>query len=69
MRYGVTKLAVYRDDNGQIHKMSAVCPHLMGIVQWNEIERSWDCPCHGSRFDCEGKLLVGPAVENLSQAE
>ncbi len=69
MRKGVTKLAVYRDDNGQIHKMSAVCPHLMGIVQWNGIERSWDCPCHGSRFDCEGKLLVGPSVEDLSQAE
>jgi glycine/D-amino acid oxidase-like deaminating enzyme len=59
IRDGLTKLAVYRDDDGQLHKHSAICPHLQCIVQWNGVEKTWDCPCHGSRFDPKGKVLMG----------
>ncbi len=53
--------AVYKDVNGATNWLSAVCPHLQGIVRWNSCEKSWDCPCHGSRFDCRGRVLNGPA--------
>jgi glycine/D-amino acid oxidase-like deaminating enzyme/nitrite reductase/ring-hydroxylating ferredoxin subunit len=69
MRSGLTKLALYRDDDGTLHKMSAVCPHMKCIVHWNGVEKSWDCPCHGSRFDCHGKLVIGPAFSDLPKAE
>jgi glycine/D-amino acid oxidase-like deaminating enzyme/nitrite reductase/ring-hydroxylating ferredoxin subunit len=59
------KLAVYRDQQGAVHAVSAVCPHLGCIVAWNSAEKSWDCPCHGSRFDCDGKVLDGPSVKDL----
>jgi glycine/D-amino acid oxidase-like deaminating enzyme/nitrite reductase/ring-hydroxylating ferredoxin subunit len=58
---GTEKLAVYRDDYGQLHRMSAVCPHMAALVRWNPIEGSWDCPAHGSRFDALGGVLDGPA--------
>lgn len=51
--------------DGRTHRMSAVCPHLGGIVRWNEAERSWDCPLHGSRFAADGTLLEGPATRPL----
>jgi Rieske Fe-S protein len=51
--------------DGTICRLSAVCTHLGGIVTWNSAERSWDCPLHGSRFDAQGRLLEGPAVEDL----
>ncbi len=57
--------AVYRDEQGTLHEMSAVCPHLKCIVHWNTLEKSWDCPCHGSRFDALGKVFTGPAVSSL----
>jgi len=59
-------IAVYKDDGGQIHTMSALCPHLHGVVCWNTTERSWDCPVHGSRFSAKGLNIMGPAKENLS---
>jgi glycine/D-amino acid oxidase-like deaminating enzyme/nitrite reductase/ring-hydroxylating ferredoxin subunit len=65
VRKGLTKIAVYRDDRGELHQCSAVCPHLGGIVAWNAVEHSWDCPCHGSRFDAFGKRLNGPAASDL----
>jgi glycine/D-amino acid oxidase-like deaminating enzyme/nitrite reductase/ring-hydroxylating ferredoxin subunit len=65
MRDGVHKLAVYRDEKGMVHKRSAVCTHLGCIVHWNSVEKTWDCPCHGSRFDPKGKVLMGPAVDDL----
>lgn len=61
----VQKIAAYRDDAGTLHQVSAVCPHLGCIVAWNAAEKSWDCPCHGSRFDTDGKILEGPAVNAL----
>jgi glycine/D-amino acid oxidase-like deaminating enzyme/nitrite reductase/ring-hydroxylating ferredoxin subunit len=65
LRDGLTKLAVYRDDNGKVHKCSAICTHLQCVVRWNHVERSWDCPCHGSRFDALGKVVMGPAIDDL----
>lgn len=69
MRDGITKLAVYRDPAGVVHRHSAICTHLQCVVQWNPVEKTWDCPCHGSRFDAVGKVLMGPAIEDLPQAE
>lgn len=69
VREGLRKLAIYKDDQGQIHRMSPICPHVGCVVHWNEIEKSWDCPCHGSRFDCYGKVLNGPAVRDLEKVE
>ena len=66
MRDGVSKVAVYRDDAGQVHKVTAVCPHLGCVVAWNSTERTWDCPCHGSRFSAEGRVYQGPANSDLS---
>lgn len=59
------KLAVYKDENQQVHLVSAVCTHLKCIVHWNPSEKSWDCPCHGSRFDIDGKVIEGPAFRDL----
>jgi glycine/D-amino acid oxidase-like deaminating enzyme/nitrite reductase/ring-hydroxylating ferredoxin subunit len=69
VRHGLQKLAVYRDHENELHMMSAVCPHLGGIVRWNKVEKTWDCPCHGSRFSCKGEVINGPAMSNLSKAE
>jgi glycine/D-amino acid oxidase-like deaminating enzyme/nitrite reductase/ring-hydroxylating ferredoxin subunit len=69
IRQGLKKLAVYRDTEGKLHKCSAVCPHLGCIVDWNSVETTWDCPCHGSRFDPFGKVLNGPAIGGLAAAE
>jgi Rieske Fe-S protein len=68
VRRGLTKLAVYRDDGGHAHEYSAVCPHLGCIVHWNDAEKTWDCPCHGSRFDKLGAVINGPANRGLSKA-
>ena len=68
IRRGLSKIAVYRDDAGKSHERSAVCPHLGCIVSWNSTERSWDCPCHGSRFGPSGKVLNGPAIGPLEKA-
>lgn len=69
IRVGAKKVAAYRDHQGDLHLLSPVCPHLGCYVHWNEAERSWDCPCHGSRFDPTGKLLNGPAVSDLMSEE
>lgn len=69
LREGAARVAVYRDENGDVHKCSAVCTHLKCTVAWNSAEKTWDCPCHGSRFDPYGKVLTGPAVADLEQVE
>jgi glycine/D-amino acid oxidase-like deaminating enzyme/nitrite reductase/ring-hydroxylating ferredoxin subunit len=69
MRRGMKKVACYRDASGQLHEDSAVCTHLGCIVHWNDLEKTWDCPCHGSRFDCFGQVVNGPANTNLPPAE
>lgn len=69
LRQGLHKLAVYRDDEGVVHTLSARCPHLDCMVHWNTLEHSWDCPCHGSRFDAYGHVLNGPANSDLTPLE
>jgi glycine/D-amino acid oxidase-like deaminating enzyme/nitrite reductase/ring-hydroxylating ferredoxin subunit len=61
------KTAVHRDDEGRLHGVSARCTHLGCFVHFNNAERSWDCPCHGSRFDCTGAVLQGPANRPLEK--
>jgi glycine/D-amino acid oxidase-like deaminating enzyme/nitrite reductase/ring-hydroxylating ferredoxin subunit len=63
------RFAIYKDDEGNVHAFSAVCPHLGCIVQWNADERSFDCPCHGSRFTKEGDVVNGPATSGLKKIE
>jgi glycine/D-amino acid oxidase-like deaminating enzyme/nitrite reductase/ring-hydroxylating ferredoxin subunit len=65
LRRGALKLAVYRDATGALHERSAICPHLGCIVAWNPAEKTWDCPCHGSRFDKFGEVINGPANVGL----
>lgn len=68
VRHGAHRLAMFRDDGGVLHAFSARCPHLGGAVRWNSVERSWDCPCHGSRFAADdGRVLNGPADRGLDK--
>jgi len=70
VRQGIHRVAVSRDENGVLHAFSAVCPHLGCAVRWNAAERTWDCPCHGSRFDpVAGRVLNGPASRGLDPLE
>lgn len=64
-RRGLAQAAVYKDPEGVIHSCSAVCPHLGCVVHWNPLEKVWDCPCHGSRFDAYGQVINGPAISDL----
>ncbi|MGH2953415.1 MAG: Rieske 2Fe-2S domain-containing protein [Solirubrobacterales bacterium] len=64
---GLGQRAVYRDENGALHELSARCTHLGCIVRWNAAERTWDCPCHGSRFDPLGEVVEGPATHPLER--
>ncbi|MFN0139198.1 MAG: FAD-dependent oxidoreductase [Pyrinomonadaceae bacterium] len=64
---GLSKLAVYRDENGKLHKRSAVCTHMGCIVRFNSIEKTWDCPCHGSRFSPDGEPINAPATTPLDE--
>ena len=68
MRKGMKHVAAYRDGEGVLHERSAVCPHLGCIVRWNHVEKTWDCPCHGSRFSAVGKVLNGPSLGDLNEA-
>lgn len=66
LRKGFKKIAVYRDPKGKVHKLSAACTHLQCVVHWNAVEKTWDCPCHGGRFDPTGKVLMGPPIDDLA---
>ncbi|KAI6089584.1 DAO-domain-containing protein [Hypoxylon rubiginosum] len=61
-------IAVYKDEEGRVTKLSALCPHLAGVVCWNPVEKSWDCPVHGSRFSARGLAVQGPTKANLAKA-
>lgn len=65
LRRGLKLFAGYRDDRGHLSVLDAVCPHLGGVVHFNPATGTWDCPCHGSRFDTRGEVLEGPATEGL----
>lgn len=66
---GIKKIASYKDEKGRLYLFDATCPHLGCVVQWNADEKSFDCPCHGSRFTKEGIVINGPATENLEKVE
>lgn len=66
LRDGLGKNCVYHETPNEFEAHSAVCPHLGGIVHWNDIEKTWDCPCHGSRFNTHGNVIEGPAASDLS---
>ena len=59
------RIAAFRDEKGQLHQVSAVCTHMGCILGWNQTDRSWDCPCHGSRFGPDGEVIHGPATRPL----
>jgi Rieske Fe-S protein len=61
------KVAAFRDEKGTLHAVSPVCTHMGCQVNWNSGDRSWDCPCHGSRFSPDGEILHGPAVSPLER--
>ena len=63
------RVAAYRDAEGGLHAVSAICTHRGCVVEWNAVDKSWDCPCHGSRFDYDGHVLRGPAQRELEVKE
>lgn len=67
VRLGGEHCAVYRDDDGAVHALSATCTHLGCIVHFNDVERAWECPCHGSRFGLDGSVIQGPANRPLER--
>ena len=67
IRDGLSMIAVFRDDEGVLYKRSAVCKHLGCVVRFNKLEKTWDCPCHGSRYDTDGHVLNGPANTPLDR--
>jgi glycine/D-amino acid oxidase-like deaminating enzyme/nitrite reductase/ring-hydroxylating ferredoxin subunit len=69
VRLGVRKTAVYRDEQGTLHGLSPVCQHRYCLVRWNAAERSWDCPCHGSRYAGDGRMIEGPTTEDLKRRD
>jgi glycine/D-amino acid oxidase-like deaminating enzyme/nitrite reductase/ring-hydroxylating ferredoxin subunit len=69
LRSGLSKLAVSRDEHGHVHERSATCTHLGCTVHWNPFEQCWDCPCHGSHFAPDGRVLNAPAMKPLAKAE
>lgn len=64
---GGERVAAFRDDDGRLHCTSAVCTHMGCLVAFNAAEKTWDCPCHGARFDTHGEVLDGPAIEPLKR--
>jgi glycine/D-amino acid oxidase-like deaminating enzyme/nitrite reductase/ring-hydroxylating ferredoxin subunit len=66
IKYKSGKLAVYKDDNGKITALDPTCTHAKCIVNFNAVEKSWDCPCHGGRFNLAGEVLSGPPRKNLN---
>lgn len=69
MRVDGKKAAVCKNGQGKIHKLSIHCPHMSCIVNWNNAEKTWDCPCHGSQFEAGGKIIHGPALADLRSVE
>lgn len=67
LQYENGKFAVYKDEQGKISVLSPICPHMGCTVHFNHLEKTWDCPCHGSRFNTDGKLIEGPAFKGLKE--
>ena len=62
---GEKKIAVWKEEDGTPHALSAACTHMGCTVTWNNADRTWDCPCHGSMFTCDGEVIHGPATDPL----
>ncbi|WP_036537235.1 Rieske 2Fe-2S domain-containing protein, partial [Nocardia cyriacigeorgica] len=69
VRVSGSPCAVYRDENGDVHAVSATCTHLGCLVAFNDAERTWECPCHGSRFTIDGAVIQGPATRPLERKQ
>ncbi|MBC7915736.1 MAG: FAD-dependent oxidoreductase [Pyrinomonadaceae bacterium] len=69
VEYNNEKLAIHKDLSGEIHALNPVCTHAKCIVNWNNAEKSWDCPCHGARFDTDGNVITGPASRALQKVD
>lgn len=65
LQYKDGKYAVYKNPQGEVSAFSPICPHMGCTVHWNKAEKTWDCPCHGSRFDTKGRVIEGPAYHGL----
>jgi len=65
VHYEGKSLAIYKDESGKLFALNPVCTHAKCVVAWNRAERSWDCPCHGARYDVMGNVLTGPARKGL----
>ena len=61
------KIGIYKNNEGEVYKVNPVCKHLGCELSWNNLEKTWDCPCHGSRYDFKGNLIYGPSVKNLDK--
>ena len=69
VKYEGETVAIYKDESGGIHALNPVCTHAKCVVGWNRAEKTWDCPCHGARYDINGKVLTGPARRGLEKVE
>jgi len=67
VKYGGHTIALYKDEKHELHAVSAACTHINCTVAWNNTERTWDCPCHGSRFSIDGQFLNAPARKDLEK--
>jgi len=63
------QITVYKDESGKMHSVSAICSHMGCTVGWNNTDKTWDCLCHGSRYDKFGKVINGPATKDLPEVE
>ena len=61
------KVGIYKDENGKVYAVNPTCTHLGCLLTWNNLDKTWDCPCHGSRFDYEGKNMYDPAFKDLEK--
>ena len=69
VKYEGNSYAIYAEQDGNLHVLKSTCPHAQCEVRWNNAELSWDCPCHGSRFNINGRILTGPATEGLDRLD
>lgn len=69
VKYEGERIAVYKNESGKIYALNPVCTHAKCVVDWNGAEKSWDCPCHGARYDLDGNVLTGPARKNLQRID
>ena len=69
VKYEGKKMAIYKDEQGVINAVNAACTHIKCDISWNQAEKTWDCPCHGSRFSYTGEMLTGPARRDLEKID